>query len=235
MKHLKLFENFNKSEIDDICKKYGIRNYIINPDGSIDVDGDINLVNINLIKLPLKFNIVSGEFDCRGNKLTSLEGCPKEVGGDFSCYANQLTSLEGCPKEVGGYFDCANNQLTSLIGCPKEVGGYFSCTTNQLTSLEGGPSKVGGSFYCQRNKLISLDGHPEEIGSSRWYYNNPISPIIDLFDDIKIYLEYQETYKFLRKDCKIVKHLLDDALKDYNEYYNKNVELPKKIKGFWLT
>ncbi len=29
-----------KSEIDDICKKYRIRNYIINPDGSIDVDGD---------------------------------------------------------------------------------------------------------------------------------------------------------------------------------------------------
>ena len=25
MKYLKLFENFNKSEIDDICKKYGVR------------------------------------------------------------------------------------------------------------------------------------------------------------------------------------------------------------------
>ncbi len=36
------------------------------------------------------------------NKLTSLEGAPKEVGGDFVCSKNKLTSLEGAPKEVGG-------------------------------------------------------------------------------------------------------------------------------------
>ena len=28
MKYLKLFENFDKSEIDDICRKYGIQNII---------------------------------------------------------------------------------------------------------------------------------------------------------------------------------------------------------------
>ena len=27
--------------IDEICKKYGIENYTINDDGSIDVDGDV--------------------------------------------------------------------------------------------------------------------------------------------------------------------------------------------------
>ena len=40
MKYLKLFENFDQTKIDKICKKYGIENYTINPDGSIDVDGD---------------------------------------------------------------------------------------------------------------------------------------------------------------------------------------------------
>ena len=35
MKHLKLFENFQ--DIDSICKKYRIKNYTINPDGSVDV------------------------------------------------------------------------------------------------------------------------------------------------------------------------------------------------------
>ena len=72
--------------------------------------------------------------------------------GNFFCSDNQLTSLEGCPSEVGGYFDCSSNQLTSLEGCPSEVGGNFSCRNNQLTSLEGCPSEVGGDFSCYYNK-----------------------------------------------------------------------------------
>jgi hypothetical protein len=169
MKYLKLFENFDQSEIDKICKKYKIKNYTINPDGSIDVDGDVDLYYLKLTKLPLKFNKVFGDFDCSNNELTSLDGCPKEVGGDF---------------------DCGNNKLTSLDGGPKEAGNYFTAP-------------------------------------------NPITPIVDLFDnDYKIYLDYQETYNFLRKDFKIVKHLLEEAIKDFNEYYDRQVELPKEIEGY---
>ena len=50
--------------IDDICKKYKITNYIINPDKTIDVDGDVTLSFSYLSKLPLKFNKVSGNFLC---------------------------------------------------------------------------------------------------------------------------------------------------------------------------
>ena len=115
MKHLRLFNESIDSNIDSICKKYNITNYIINIDGSIDVNGNVILSDKNLIKLPLIFNKVSGYFDCCGNK---------------------LTTLEGSPKEVSGYFDCGNNLLTTLEGSPREVGGYFSCNYNQLTSLE---------------------------------------------------------------------------------------------------
>jgi len=190
MKYLKLFENFNQSEIDKICKKYNIQNYTINPDGSIDVNGHVLLGKQKLTELPLKFNIVSG---------------------DFYCYINNLTSLDGSPTYVGGGFYCSDNKLKSLVGCPNYVGGNFYCDYNQLTSLMGCPKEVGGDFYCSYN---------------------PISPIIDLFDDVKIYLDYQETFNFLRKDCKVVKHLLEDAIKDFSEYYNKNVELPEKIEGY---
>ena len=55
MKYLKLFENFNKSQIDDICEYYGITNYSINPDGSIDVDGVVDLSNMQLKEIPIKF------------------------------------------------------------------------------------------------------------------------------------------------------------------------------------
>jgi hypothetical protein len=107
---------------------------------------------------------VGGNFDCAKNRLTSLEGAPKEVGGGFYCTNNQLASLEGAPEKVGGTFDCVNNQLTSLEGAPEEVGGKFFCSDNQLTSLEGAPKEVGRSFNCNRNELTSLEGAPEKVG-----------------------------------------------------------------------
>ena len=54
-----------------ICEKYGITNYTINGDGSIDVDGDVNFYSKGLTELPLTFNKVSGYFSCANNQLTS--------------------------------------------------------------------------------------------------------------------------------------------------------------------
>ena len=132
MKYLKEYNSYN--DVESICEEYGIKNYTINTDGSIDVDGDVDLRRKKLKNLPLNFNKVTGGFYCSGNQLTSLEGCPKSVGGGFYCLNNQLTSLEGCPKEVGNFY-CNSNQLTSLKGCPKEVGGDFLCYNNLLPKL----------------------------------------------------------------------------------------------------
>jgi hypothetical protein len=140
MKHIKLFESFEgfpntEEEIDRICRKYGIMDYTINEDMSIDVDGSVSFYDRGLSKIPLKFNKVSRDFGCNDNKLTTLEGSPKEVGGHFYCNYNQLTTLEGSPKEVGGNFHCGNNKLTTLEGAPKYVGGYFYCRNNPVYSL----------------------------------------------------------------------------------------------------
>jgi hypothetical protein len=102
-----LYENFN--EIHKICQEHGIENYTINTDGTIDVDGNVNLFNKKLTKLPLKFRNVSGDFWCPCNKLTTLEGAPLSVDGSFMCYGNNLTTLEGAPKSVGGIFWCGEN------------------------------------------------------------------------------------------------------------------------------
>ena len=113
-----------------ICKQYGITNYTINPDGSIDVNGNVHLFDRGLTELPLWFNKVSGWFSCYNNRLTSLEGCPKWIGGWFSCYNNRLTSLEFSPDYVGGYFSCETNQLTNNY-CDTEIGGGFYTTLKQ--------------------------------------------------------------------------------------------------------
>jgi hypothetical protein len=142
--------------ISGICEKYGIKNYIINDDGTVDVDGDVDLSDKKLTIIPLRFGKVSGNFYCHDNKLTSLEGCPKWVGGYFACSFNQLTSLKGGPEFVGGNFSCCYNKLTSLEGAPKVVGGDFYCYCNKLTTLEGFP-KAYGDFDCHGNPL------PQEI------------------------------------------------------------------------
>ena len=80
-----------------------------NSDGSIDVDGNVNLSGLRLRKLPLKFNKVNGNFNCSYNKLTSLEGSPKEVGRGFDCSYNKLVSLKWAPKKAGEYFYCTDN------------------------------------------------------------------------------------------------------------------------------
>ncbi len=103
-------------EIHDICKKYSIENYSINSDGSIDVNGNVNLYKRGLSKIPLKFNKVSGYFDCSYNKLTDLENFPNEIKSWFNCSYNKLTSLKGVPEKVYDMFYCGGNPLESLDG-----------------------------------------------------------------------------------------------------------------------
>ena len=138
MKHLKTYKVFenNSSELIKELDRYHIRNYTINIDGTIDVDGEVNLFNKGLTKIPFNFS---------------------KVTGDFFCDNNQLINLEGCPKEVGGYFDCANNKLVNLIGGPQEVGSDYGCYSNQLESLEGCAGDIGRNLDCFDNKLEMLD------------------------------------------------------------------------------
>lgn len=127
----------NEQEIHDICEELFIKEYTINTDGSIDVDGNVYIRNLDLGKLPLKFNIVHGSFDCSYNNLTTLDGSPKVVGGFFNVSDNNLTSLIGGPVNVKYSYVCSNNGLTSLEGSPIIIGGLFRCNNNPLKSIDG--------------------------------------------------------------------------------------------------
>ena len=109
-----------EQEIKSLCEEMNIRNYTINSQGEIDVDGYVYLGIKDFNELPYKFGRVTGYFDidyCKN--LISLKNCPDEVGGGFSCrYCTKLDSLEGCPKEVGGTFYCRRCKRKFT---PKEV------------------------------------------------------------------------------------------------------------------
>ena len=126
MKYLKLYESFS-----DICWLYGIKNYTINSDGSVDVYGNVNLYEKKLWNIPLQFNKVNGWFNCANNKLTSLKGSPKEVYDKFDCNHNELTSLQYAPKIIRGKFDCCSNKIKTFEYFPSYVED-FSCNGNPI-------------------------------------------------------------------------------------------------------
>jgi len=167
------FLNESSENIDSICEKYGIKNYVLK-DGLVNVDGGVYLYRKGLTKLPLKFGEVSGDFNCSYNRLTSLEGSPSRVGESFGCHNNKLTSLEGAPIRVGGAFYCYANRLTSLEGAPTRVGGGFYCSFNQLTNLEGAPEVVENGFYCNDNKLTTLKGGSKVRGTDYYASHNQL-------------------------------------------------------------
>ena len=153
MRYLRLFESFE--DIDEICRRYKIRNYTINPDGSIDVNDKIYVYYKGLIKLPLKFNKINGNFSCSRNYLTSLEGSPIEVNGNFLCHNNELTSFQYVPRIIRGYFDCQNNNLTSFEFAPKIIRGTFDCQYNNIKTFEYFPSYIK-EFWCDYNPIFKV-------------------------------------------------------------------------------
>jgi len=79
--------------LNDMC----IKNYVLNNDLTIDVDGSVDIQFRNLTeKFPdyIQFNIINGNFHCQYNKLTSLEGFPKTIKGNFYCGKNAIQFTE---------------------------------------------------------------------------------------------------------------------------------------------
>jgi len=124
-------KRWKKIQVDEWMKGFNKRDDKRLVNGRWDVDGDVNISEMNFSKLPVKFGKVGGYFDCgRCTSLTSLEGAPTYVGVFFDCYGcTSLTSLEGSPTSVVvGNFSCGGcTSLTSLEGAPTSVGGEFCC------------------------------------------------------------------------------------------------------------
>lgn len=118
-------------EIKDICNFYGIYGYTINPDGSIDVNGDVKLTDDRLDKIPIKFNKINGHFSCEYNNLSNLENFPNEISGSVYLSGNNLKNLKGFGK-VGGIIYLHGNPLESLEGYNGNYGYLFVQNKDKL-------------------------------------------------------------------------------------------------------
>jgi hypothetical protein len=155
----------NDYDVKCLLQRFKIYRYVINDDGTIDVNGSVDISDTGIDKIPFTFGKVTGNFYCDANNLTSLKGCPYEVGKGFFCAYNNLTSLEGSPSVVGDQFDCIGNKLTSLSGMPLEIGGNFYCQDNNIKELDS-VSNIEGYIKCDKIDISKFDGSCKAIYDS---------------------------------------------------------------------
>ena len=128
----------------------------------VTVDGDVDLSKTNFDRLPVNFKKVTGKFTVANSALTTLEGCPEEVGKWFNCSYTRITDFVGGPKKINTsgqehsstYYANNNLSLKSLKGIaenaeelnlgfckaleefdylPKEVKRITACVTSVKT------------------------------------------------------------------------------------------------------
>jgi len=157
----------DRERLEDVLKEQGCT---LNPDGTYSCRGNVDISDMGLTKIPVRFKEVKGGFYCSNNQLKTLEGAPESVGRDFSCRNNQLNTLEGAPEKVGGDFDCFNNNLETLEGAPETVGGNFWCEHNNLISLKGAPEKLKGVITMAGNPISKKLGKTMIKGSELHKY-----------------------------------------------------------------
>ncbi|MBG6186429.1 hypothetical protein [Flavobacterium sp. CAN_S2] len=217
------------SQVEILCKQYNINNWNYNIDGSIDVDGNVDMSSKNLSSLPLKFARVMGNFCIQDNNLTTLKGAPISVGGNFNCYYNQLINFEGSPKWVGGDFFAYSNALISLVGSPKEVvGDYYISGNNKLSNLLGCTPKIHGnisfddvlsSTYCDDD--VEFEGsfffnETYSNESNKMVKKLPVE-IIENRHHLKLILKYQRYFGIWNDDQTLNKEYFNDLIAEIDE------------------
>lgn len=222
MKHIKPYKLFEKQEpqhpgfpttekeIHRLCNEYDIKDYTINNDLSIDVNGSVFFHSNGFQYLPLNFNYITVDFYCYDNHLISLEGSPQKIDGHFFCYNNRLETLKGGPNEVGGAFSCDKNILISLEGCPKKVGSVFCCNNNDLRVIDYLPEKMN-NFEILYN--------PIECIFREFIYEENLNELVDEFNEYSIIRSNDLVWVRLEVFCNDFGLNLPD-INEVKEYYN---------------
>jgi len=209
---------------DVICRKYEI------VDGVVNVDGDVYFFDSGLDeldKIPWKFGVVTGSFNCSSCFLKTLENSPCTVGGSFDCSDNKLESLKYSPTIVGINFECNENIIKSLKHCPSHVGS-FDCSWNKLTSLKYCPT-VDNDFHCDSNQLRSLKWLPSVIPGKFSCSNNPLGTLNGLPLEILQKTDGLNDYDDLFEEFRIPKEMVK-AVEKLFEFKKKYVPPKRSIK-----
>jgi hypothetical protein len=143
-------EEIRKNILDHVHIDAFVRDdeYVINDDGTVDINGDVIVRHAPHGELPIKFGKVSGDFTASYVRLVNLNNAPVECGY-FNVMGNKLTDLKGCPATVDGII-ARGNPLVSLEGIPAagvdgEIYVDYSLDLPLLRLLLGELINLGGN------------------------------------------------------------------------------------------
>jgi len=131
--------------------------FIFEPDGSVRVDGNLDLSVCGLSTFPPDLSEVTDNFYFNRNQFTSLEGMPSIIGGTITLGNNRLTSLKGLPEQINKDLYLNHNLLTSLEDMPGRIWGSLNLSNNlQLTNLDNFPKYVHQEVYLNDIPATSI-------------------------------------------------------------------------------
>lgn len=206
--------------VQDLCIKYDIKKFTVNPDKTVTVNGPVSFFENNFDKIPIKFKHIAGHLliiEC--NNLKTLEGCPPIVDGDLVIRANRnLKSLKGGPTDVSS-FECVRNHLLgslefmpekikenieiincinikSLVKLPEKVHN-LTLDSLEIDSLKNTPKIVTGDFvFTDCHNVTTYDDMPVQIDG-----------LLDIEDqnfdipELKHYLKFFKIKNLRRINC----------------------------------
>lgn len=148
-------------------KNSKINTYILDDDGEniiIHVQGNMDISNNKIEKIPYKIGSVDGSFFAKNCSLLTLQNSPTEVSGDYNVSFNDFKNLTGCPEYVGRNFDIqyCNNLISFLCGPEIVIGQYLSTGNNNLKLLNRINTKMGRFSHIVTEKKQFLLGLEHE-------------------------------------------------------------------------
>ena len=159
-------------EIKEWLAEYGITNYTINPDLTIDVDDEVSIVNsdngkVNIDgkpytkafkKLPdyIRFNHVK-YFNFVDPICESLEGMPKIVDETFRlCNCNSLQHLYGSPENANRYCIESCKGLIDFDGMTQNLK-EINIESSSFTSTKGMPKHLTDFRVINCNEIEDME------------------------------------------------------------------------------
>lgn len=146
----------------------------VNADGIVDVDGDVSVINADLLDgqepkgdLKVKFGKVTGSFSLANFGLSTLKGAPFWVGKNVNFSRNKLLkSFKGGPKKIGGWLGMSDCSLETFEDFPQNIYGSLYLSNNNLTAFGNDLITVYGEIYIEQNPFKTLDGIENQLAFS---------------------------------------------------------------------
>lgn len=169
---LSLKKNQAKNWIKFFDKNSTTNTYMFDDDGEdiiIHVQGDMDISNNNISKIPYKIGSVDGSFYANNCNLLTLQNSPTEVSGNYNVSFNHFKSLMGSPEYVGQNFDVQYcNNLSSFLYSPEIViGKYLSSGNQKLKLINKIQTKMGRFSHIVTEKKQTLLGLEKEYFNTR--------------------------------------------------------------------